>query len=128
MSTKRDSYEPTTNDTFGGVEPYRKCQSWLATANYILTSIKLYLVRSGTDGNFVVEIYGADANHKPTGSILASGQKANADIAASLTQYEISLGDGCNILSGHENPQQLAHFCETIWMFLGTQVRFLEYG
>lgn len=71
-------------------------QSRVITKPDTITSIKLKLSRAGNPGTMNVYIYNADANHMPTGAVLASGS-INANTFTTATAgdwYEIDLGAG----------------------------------
>lgn len=97
MSTKFESFTPTTDDFWQSYGTRFQFQTFTPSSSHNITSVKLKLHRIGSPtGNFIVEIY-ATSGGNPTGSALANGTKDSSTISTSATVYEITLGAGYNL-------------------------------
>lgn len=65
-------------------------QTFTASSNYDLTSIKIKVYKTGSVGNTVVEVY-ATSGGLPTGSALSTGSIANTSLSFSATWTEITM-------------------------------------
>lgn len=93
MSQKYESYEVHDNLLFSVAGTRHGGQTFTPQVKHKLTSIKVWAYRAGTPSNFTIQIFLADANHKPTGSAIGSGTvSANAWTTNSAgALYEIAL-------------------------------------
>ncbi|MBA7580050.1 hypothetical protein ES708_21936 [subsurface metagenome] len=79
-------------------------QSFTPQTSHTITSVRLRMKRKGSPGMLYVNIKAADAAHKPTGPVLASGTiNANTFTTALWGDwYLIDLGDGVALTAGTE--------------------------
>lgn len=102
--------------------PSRFSQSRFPQSSATITTLKLRLRRSGFPGWFYVDVYAADANHKPVGPILASGQiwgNALTTVTWGLW-YEIDLGAGFTPTAGQE-------YCTVGYILAGNATNYVDW-
>lgn len=77
----------------------RWSQSFTPDITHTVKKIKMWMKRVGNAGTITFDLYAADANHRPTGAVLATGTKAATAISdTTYTWYEvISLGTGIEL-------------------------------
>jgi hypothetical protein len=105
-------YETNTGAYVGPGSAYGA--SWLgqyfnpATAHRI-DYLNLYVLKSGTPGNITVYIYLADANHKPTGSVLATATVSANGWGTSMGWQKITLDTGYSLSASTEYVMVLSN-------------------
>jgi len=101
---QHESYDWGKNMFMGIYNPYWSSQSRTPQSTFTLTKVRLRLKRVGSPGTLYIRIYAADANHCPTGPVLASatinGNTLTTDYWGAW--YLIDLGAGCVFTQGTE--------------------------
>lgn len=102
--------------------PFRVSQSRFPQSSATITTLKLRLRRRGAPGTFYVDIHAADAQHKPTGPVLASGS-INGNTLTTVTWglwYEIDLGAGFTPTAGQE-------YCTVGYILAGNATNYVDW-
>lgn len=102
MTTKYTSYEVHTTMVFDIYQNRYISQCIKPLTKHSITLWVVWAYRGGTPGNYHIRIYLADANEKPTGAVLASGDiSANAWTTNTAgLRYEIPLGTPGTLQAG----------------------------
>lgn len=72
----QEQYYGTVSEWYNQIRgTYWQSQSFIVQNPHNIAKVRLWIDKTGSSGltSVTVEIYAADANHKPTGSVLASG-------------------------------------------------------
>lgn len=98
-------FEYQTSGDSGNLAQYPIGQTIIIHTAHIITSIKFKLWRKGTpSGDVVAKLYEADANHLPTGSVLATAQISASSITTTSpgVLYEFVFDNKISLEQGKE--------------------------
>jgi len=104
-SRQKESFDFTANAYFLCRDIIQLCQTFTPDQNHLLQGVKLRLKKkAGVPKIYYVDIYAVDANHHPTGLVLASGELDGKTFStATWGDYEaFLLGAGCQVYKGIE--------------------------
>ena len=92
MATIYEIYEGCGSDVVGVQGDQQAGETFTAISDHNLNILKLWLIRVGSPGcTLTVKLYNVDGDHKPTGSVLASGTIATSEIGTSEEWVEIDV-------------------------------------
>lgn len=102
-STLYDYYNDAPNDYNFFCNTREAAQSFTATTSYTVSSIKVWLGKAGSPGEFQASIQGVDGSGFPDGTPFCNGTTSEASITASQGSeelYEIIMSSGCDLTQG----------------------------